>query len=423
MNHHSIQIEQAEAEAEAQAQSEAAPALPAHRGLVGSSGAPPSNTAPDNCIEAGSQILRAGIDSLYLSFIGQMHEGIESLLESFKNLAQSDDIDEQSKAFLQLNETEFRVLPYGKRNFPYILKDGMFNIQIPKGSAQNLPLAHVQIASRVLTECGATSVVQSLIPIIGHLGFVQGIKVSRVDLCCDFVTDFLLQELPESAWVSRSRKQTTRIENGKLTGFVFGEGSPVSARLYDKTLEITKSGKEFLHDLWWMDGWDGQGQVWRLEFQIKRDPLVEFGLSSFEEVESQIQSLWAYQTTEWLRIAVPGNDQTRSRWPNHPLWDLLQTANFSGGNAFPLTRSLRESVPGDRYFFRQGISPIICYMAARGISTFAEAGPAFLKEAAEYHAFRSLETGQDIEAYCGKRAKLKAMEYHKRSAKRGEGEK
>jgi len=408
------------AAAKARAQSEAARALSAHESEVDSPGAPPSNTAPDNCIEGGSRILRAGVDSLYLSFSGERHEGIESLLEALKNLAQSEDIEEQSKAVLELHKSNFQVLPYGVRNYPFILKDGMFNIQVSRDSSGKLPLAYVQIASRALTESGPSSVVGHLVPIIGGLGLIKGIKVSRVDLCCDFVTDFVLQNLPEAAWVSRSRKETRRRENGELTGFVFGEGSPVSARLYDKKLEIRKSRKEFLEDLWWMEGWDRQSQVWRLEFQIKRKPLAEFGLSSFKDVEGQIQSLWAYATVEWLRLVIVGNDQTRSRWPNHPLWDVLQRADFRAGSVFPLIRSLSESVPDDRYLFQNGLAAITSYMAARGIPTFAEAGPAFLKEAATYHASRSLRTGQDVEAYCEPRAKLKARKYFKKPSKRDE---
>lgn len=410
------------ATAAARAQSEAAHALPAHESETGSPGAPTSNTAPDNCIGGVSRILRAGIDSLYLSFSGGMHEGIESQLEALKNLAQSEDAEEQSKAVLELQGTTLQVLPYGVRNYPFILKNGMFNIQVSRDASGKLPLAYVQIASRALTEAGPGAVVDCLVPIIGCLGLVEGIKVSRVDLCCDFVTDFLIQSLPEESWVSRSRKETRRRENGELTGFVFGEGSPISARLYDKKLEIRKSRKQFLEDLWRLEGWDQQSQVWRLEYQIKRKPLTEFGLSSFKDVERQIRSLWAYATAEWLRLVVPGKDQTRSRWPTHPLWDVLQAADFYGGQVFPLTRSLSESVPDDRYLFHNGLAAITSYMAARGIPTFAEAGPAFLKEAATYHASRSLETGQDVEAYCEPRAKLKARKYFKKPLKRDEEE-
>ena len=53
-------------------------------------------------------------------------------------------------------------------------------------------------------------------------------------------------------------------------------------------------------------------------------------------------------------------------------------------------------------------------MAARGIETFEEAGQKFLADAKAFHANQSLSTGEDIEAYCQKRAALKAREYNTR---------
>jgi hypothetical protein len=50
-------------------------------------------------------------------------------------------------------------------------------------------------------------------------------------------------------------------------------------------------------------------------------------------------------------------------------------------------------------------------MAARGIRTFKEAGPKFLKDAEEFHAMRSMVTDEDIEAYCQRRAAIKARDY------------
>ena len=47
----------------------------AHGGNDGGTGAPPSNTAPDNSIPS-FQPLRWGIDSLYLSYPGQLAEGV-----------------------------------------------------------------------------------------------------------------------------------------------------------------------------------------------------------------------------------------------------------------------------------------------------------------------------------------------------------
>jgi len=47
-------------------------------------GAPPSITAPANCIRP----LRHGVDSLYVSYPGQISEAVALCLQEFKELAQ-----------------------------------------------------------------------------------------------------------------------------------------------------------------------------------------------------------------------------------------------------------------------------------------------------------------------------------------------
>jgi len=68
----------------------------------------------------------------------------------------------------------------------------------------------------------------------------------------------------------------------------------------------------------------------------------------------------------------------------------------------------------DDVFFVNGLAPITSYMAAKGIKTFEEAGPRFLKDAEKYHASRAVLSDEDIETYCQKRAAIKARDYSTR---------
>ena len=61
------------AKAQAEATCHLVPAAPA-LDHGNSKGAPPSNTAPANCIDGIHHILRTGVDSLYLSFKGDLFE-------------------------------------------------------------------------------------------------------------------------------------------------------------------------------------------------------------------------------------------------------------------------------------------------------------------------------------------------------------
>lgn len=402
------------AEAGAQAQTESARALPAPHLSEIPPGAPPSNTAPANCKSDSSEVLRTGVDSLYLSYSGTLHKHVEENLLALKALAQSKEPFEQARAVLEFEHSKFRILPRGTSTFPFILDDGMFNIRLSSAASEKMPLASVQISSRLLTDSGMEASVDYLDSIIRTFGPVVETKVSRLDICCDFVTGVGFGEVAEVAWLSRSNKRNCYTEAEKFTGYVFGQGSPLSARLYDKTLEIEKSKKDYLRDLWWMDGWDRTSKVWRLEFQIRREVLVELGIYSYLDLQDRLQSLWQYATRNWLRLVLPGKDKTRSRWPNHPLWDVLQAANFGTSSPMPITREHTKRVPLDGYLFTNGLAAIISFMATREIATFKQAGPEFLKAATEHHAIRNLNGGDDVEAYCQKRAAVKAREFSTR---------
>ncbi|MBX5458787.1 MAG: hypothetical protein IRZ31_17990 [Thermogemmatispora sp.] len=107
-------------------------------------------------------------------------------------------------------------------------------------------------------------------------------------------------------------------------------GSQVSAQFYDKTAELSRSGKQWLVACWKARGWDGQGRVWRLEFRLRRRALAEFGIEDPYELEEQLPALWAAlvgspgQADGWFRLVLPRRDRNRTRWPVAPAWQGVQ---------------------------------------------------------------------------------------------------
>ncbi len=59
-------------------------------------GAPPSNTAPYNCNDY-FKALRWGVDSLYLSYPGELSKEVDAQLQALKELAKSNDPAEVAK--------------------------------------------------------------------------------------------------------------------------------------------------------------------------------------------------------------------------------------------------------------------------------------------------------------------------------------
>jgi len=87
----------------------------------------PSNTATNNSINHGEvKFLRWGIDSLYLSYQGNLHPEVHEQLIQLKKQAQSDNPQEQAKAQLKLGDHLFEVKDKGTSMFSYVLEDNPF---------------------------------------------------------------------------------------------------------------------------------------------------------------------------------------------------------------------------------------------------------------------------------------------------------
>lgn len=392
------------------------PVLGAQRqGQHAPAGAPPSNTAPANRIETESdtRTLRTGVDSLYLSYPGELKPEMEEALRVLKLQAQSQDSQEQAGAVLCLADHRFEVKDRGMRRYPFVLEDGMFHLQVARTESQSLPMVYAQIKSEPLTRTGVEYTEIALHNVVSLLGTIRAAaKVSRVDLCVDFVTGVDFERIPKAAWVNRARKRTSHEDRGHLSGLSFGMGGVIAGRLYDKTLEIESSGKTYLYDIWREAGWQGEQPVWRLEFEFKREVLHQLGIETVPELLARRAALWYYAMC-WLRLAVPSStDNSKDRWPNHPLWDVLTQANWGVERGEPLTRTRKTRAPSDKYLFEVGIGPVTSFMAREGITDFDEGLQRFRIAAHDYHLQQSQRTGKTLPTYAREKAQGKARRFN-----------
>uniref|UniRef100_E6PTM2 Replication initiation factor n=1 Tax=mine drainage metagenome TaxID=410659 RepID=E6PTM2_9ZZZZ len=352
------------------AQNQAAPAGDGPSGADagrGGTGAPPSNTAPDNC-NFKYQPLRWGIDSLYLSYPGELHLDREQELRALKLLAQGPDF-EASKAQLQLGPHVFEVKDKSSGLFPFTLVDDAYMIRLSAKRAKSLPMAYVQVSSRLLSHLGAAAIEAELRAILAQLGEVHPPKVSRVDLFLDFACDCDMESWGREAWITKAAAVNQYAKQSTFTGWTIGEGGGIMARLYHKLLECETSGKSYLLDLWRQAGWDGKLPVWRLEFEFKREVLTQLGLDGLLSVLDARAGLWDYATTQWLKLTQPSEtDQARSRWPLHPLWLLLASVDWIGEGG-PLLRTYEPSrAPSPAWLGARALSLVASMAAVVGIT-------------------------------------------------------
>jgi hypothetical protein len=390
--------------------------IPARLGGNQESGsAPLSNTAPAKYIssDSGTQILRCGVDSLYLSYRGSLRTEVELCLDRLKALAKSDEAAEKAQAVYEVGNHCFEVFGGGRGWFPFVIKDNWFNLQLSRSTTTRLPLAMVQISSEVLTRAGLQASIAAADAVIHQLGRVDApANLSRVDLCVDFQTDVVLERIPRDTWATRSQLFQQYWKQEQYSGCVFGQGGDMSCRLYNKTLEIETSGKTYLFDIWKNAGWKDDSPVWRLEFQFKRSVLRELNVLTANQLALNLKGLWKYATESWLRLLLPSADTNRARWPNHSLWCVLSDQPWGDTTHEALYRVSKSRVPSDERLFVQGLGPVTSFMARENILDIDQGFDEFKKQAHLFHRRRSQQSDQTLPSYVREKVTGKSRKYN-----------
>lgn len=378
-----------------------------------------SNTVPSTSIsQLPTHVLRAAIDSLYLTFQGDLRESSNVRLKELKELAQSTLQSDSSLAQYEINSHIFEVKGNGRNPYAFILVDANYRIEIAKIDAAFVPMAYCKISSELLTMVGSDRAVSELQAIISELGIIEGPpSVSRADLCVDFTTEVPLNTLDEKEFVTKARSNDRHVVTRQFSGFSFGVGSPFSARLYDKTLQMICKNhpRPDLERLWSAAGWSGNETVWRLEFQLRREALRGFCVVSYSDLVESLFGLWQYSTFDWLRHTIRSPaDKTQSRWPTSPFWKTLQEAHWENATRQKLARVdvERGRIPSDRHLFINGLASLTSFCAREGLNQAETALEVFINAARSYHDTRSKETGIDFDNYFRQKIENKRKSYN-----------
>lgn len=153
-----------------------------------------------------------------------------------------------------------------------------------------------------------------------ELGHLHTPAISRLDLFAD------VQGLePDAALMSGvvcpAVYRGTHAAGSSIQTFQYGKGEIV-ARIYNKTAEIATSGKGWLRTVWeGCEGYEPGEDVWRVEFQLRRDYLKETCGRHPDDVLAELGALWL-AALSWCELRVP-HGTNASRWQVHPAWAVL----------------------------------------------------------------------------------------------------
>ena len=118
------------------------------------------------------------------------------------------------------------------------------------------------------------------------------------------------------------------------------------ARLYDKALEIrTQSKKYWMYEIWKVPVIPEGAKGTRMEFQVRREALMELGIDTVWDLFDHPGNLWSYLTNKWLKFQ--DDPQQDFRWQNPlPFWRTVQNGFLGMQGCNPLIRA--QAVQSDK---------------------------------------------------------------------------
>jgi hypothetical protein len=328
-----------------------------------------SPPAKIHCDEPGEfKVLASGIDTLVLAIDITWNEtNFFSYFTQLKEQAKENNEDCAGTIKIpDAGEWPFLMKPFGTNGYEWLIVGNGFTLCIGNWLTPiSRPSVIAEIRSQALWELsptGAISVLDALLKSAGARLVLM--KPSRVDLCVDLL-------MPEDVWVpelmtyrvTRANDAAAYYHNSEMTGLGIGRGK-ISARLYDKPLEIRKKSKKFwMFDIWKLDEVPDGKKIIRVEFQLRREVLKEFSLETVHDMFGMLANTWAHCSQKWLRFRDrPGHQSHRLK--TLQFWLVVQDGFKGAQGAEPLVR-VRALAVSKKQLARQAMGLLTSVMAVQ----------------------------------------------------------
>lgn len=279
----------------------------------------------------GVREVASGVDALYLSGRAVLPA------EFLERLAAAREGAERAGGSCRVlvGDVEFDVAPHGMGRYRYCLSHRFGQVGV--SPSMHLPAFRVQPRTELLHGIGVRDACGVFMELLSEEVGACVFTVSRLDLYVD-IQGWSPTGDDRHRFVCRGQTLETYEAGGELTGFSFGrrKTGTIVARIYDKTRDADRKGADFWRDVWG-DPLDPAMPVIRVEFELSRTALREYGLDTLDEVLDAVPALWSSVTSDWLTYRSPTADKTRARWPVAPEWLAVQRASLAEG-AFGLRR-------------------------------------------------------------------------------------
>ena len=265
-----------------------------------------------------SQLLISGHDTVEVAYY--LNLGVGAALDFDRLMAMRDSLKEsksRNPAVVKLGSEEFLLASHGtKSGYPLLLENESFSVQCGEF---NQPSFFVTYRSIALWHFGLDNLHQRFLDWSKSVGLYvrQAEKVSRMDYAFDYHLPSL--DFDEDNFVSNFIKDNQHRSNRVVQTFRLGLGDLV-LRCYNKSDEIKESSSK----IWLYDLWGRESDVWRIEWQARKEWLRNYGIKTVSDLQSNQGQLLQFLVNEHTKLCLKSSDSNRSRWPLHPLWLDLQ---------------------------------------------------------------------------------------------------
>jgi hypothetical protein len=263
------------------------------------------------------RLLSGGVDSLYVSIRGGARTALLVELEAAKLRAQHE--REPVPFEFAKTGTRMRVKPGGFAGWAYWLTSPELELWLGRDPRMQGPAGRVQFHSLYLHGAGPATALAAVRDLLERdvCAGPSMLSVSRLDVYAD-AQGWRLEPADMKRFVTWANHRDVKGVGRRFTGFVFGQGGGMMARLYDKDAQMEESGRTWMRS-YWRGRVEGE-RVWRLEFELRRALMRRLEAQEPGAVLELVPALWRRCTSEWLTLRIPSGHAVKARWPVDPMW-------------------------------------------------------------------------------------------------------
>lgn len=304
--------------------------------------APPSrNTNHSN--PENITVVHCGFDTLAVAVKANIPPDLVEFLEREKAEAEA----EHQPLLVEFNGIKMHLQSHGGRGYQFLLSDGQdgarWAFKLP--NTKDAWGIRVIFGSDFLSTFGLGAAKARLEFVLDRFGVRFGaddISISRADFCVDLLAPEFKLNPDQFLMHSRANRrehciETEKVNHGKsnrTTSVTIGSPRNRQVIVYDKRTEVIQRNKKH----WWKI-WNHNlrklglreidpknrdtSQIWRIEFRAGKDLLKDtWKIRTWTDFFDRFGDL-CRQSGETIRYVEPDqNDGNRSRWPNHPIWEI-----------------------------------------------------------------------------------------------------